>query len=54
MAKTSPLAGMHVLELTGARAGRTAGMLLADLGADVLRRGIRPRRPVPQSWGPGP
>jgi crotonobetainyl-CoA:carnitine CoA-transferase CaiB-like acyl-CoA transferase len=32
-----PFAGVRVLELTGGIAGRTAGMLLADLGADVVR-----------------
>jgi len=30
-------AGVRVLELTRGIAGRTAGMLLADLGADVVR-----------------
>src|ERR1700677_2742842 len=32
-----PFAGVRVLELTRGIAGRTAGMLLADLGADVVR-----------------
>src|ERR1700681_3297546 len=32
-----PFAGVRVLELTQGIAGRTAGMLLADLGADVVR-----------------
>jgi crotonobetainyl-CoA:carnitine CoA-transferase CaiB-like acyl-CoA transferase len=32
-----PFAGIRVLELTRGIAGRTAGMLLADLGADVIR-----------------
>jgi crotonobetainyl-CoA:carnitine CoA-transferase CaiB-like acyl-CoA transferase len=34
---TGPFAGIRVLELTRGIAGRTAGMLLADLGADVVR-----------------
>ena len=34
---TGPFAGVRVLELTRGIAGRTAGMLLADLGADVVR-----------------
>src|ERR1700678_1869014 len=32
-----PCAGVRILELTRGIAGRTAGMLLADLGADVVR-----------------
>jgi crotonobetainyl-CoA:carnitine CoA-transferase CaiB-like acyl-CoA transferase len=32
-----PFAGVRVLELTRGIAGRTAGMLLADLGADLIR-----------------
>src|ERR1700756_5468876 len=32
-----PFAGIRVLELTRGIAGRTAGMLLADLGSDVVR-----------------
>ena len=32
-----PFAGVRVLELTRGIAGRSAGMLLADLGADVVR-----------------
>jgi crotonobetainyl-CoA:carnitine CoA-transferase CaiB-like acyl-CoA transferase len=32
-----PFAGVRVVELTRGIAGRTAGMLLADLGADVVR-----------------
>jgi crotonobetainyl-CoA:carnitine CoA-transferase CaiB-like acyl-CoA transferase len=32
-----PFAGIRVLELTRGIAGRTAGMLLADFGADVIR-----------------
>jgi len=33
----TPFARVRVLELTRGIAGRTAGMLLADLGADVVR-----------------
>ncbi|WP_181063062.1 CoA transferase [Nocardia nova] len=40
-----PLAGVRVLELSAGQAGRTAGMLLADLGADVVRA-------VPEDWAP--
>jgi crotonobetainyl-CoA:carnitine CoA-transferase CaiB-like acyl-CoA transferase len=32
-----PFAGVRILELTRGIAGRTAGMLLADLGSDVVR-----------------
>src|ERR1700761_3636611 len=36
-ASTAPFAPVRVLELTSGTAGRTAGMLLADLGAEVVR-----------------
>lgn len=39
-----PLAGVRVLEVSRGRSARIAGMLLADLGADVLRR-IDPSAP---------
>src|SRR5262245_14667093 len=36
------LAGVRVLEASATRAGRIAGMLLADLGADVARAALPP------------
>ncbi len=36
-AKTGPLAGMRVLELAQIMAGPTAGMMLSDFGADVIK-----------------
>ena len=35
--ETRPLTGLAVTDATAARAGSIAGMLLADLGADVVR-----------------
>jgi crotonobetainyl-CoA:carnitine CoA-transferase CaiB-like acyl-CoA transferase len=35
--RTGPLAGMRVLELSQIMAGPTAGMMLADMGADVVK-----------------
>ncbi|HVW42063.1 MAG TPA: CoA transferase [Amycolatopsis sp.] len=47
MTTTSPLTGIRVLERTSSQAGRVAGMLLADLGADVVRV-------VAPGWAPAP
>ena len=37
MTNTGPLAGVRVIELGGIGPGPHAGMMLADLGADVVR-----------------
>ncbi|MGH3207838.1 MAG: CoA transferase [Trebonia sp.] len=45
------LAGVRVLDLTGSLAGAVAGMLLADLGADVLK--VHPPGALPPAGRPG-
>lgn len=50
MAATGPLAGLRVIELAGAAPAPFGAMLLADLGADV----VRVDRAVPGSDGPTP
>ena len=37
MSRSGPLAGMRIVEFVGVGPGPLAGMLLADLGAEVLR-----------------
>lgn len=49
--RTGPLAGVRVLELAGIGPGPHAGMLLADLGADVVRID-RPGRPMASDVNP--
>ena len=49
--KQDALAGVRVLELTGSVAGAVAGMLLADLGADVVK--VHPPGSVPLPGQPG-
>jgi crotonobetainyl-CoA:carnitine CoA-transferase CaiB-like acyl-CoA transferase len=49
--RTGPFTGVRVLEASGTRAGRIAGMLLADLGAEVVRAVTAP---VPAGGPPDP
>lgn len=46
-----PLSDMHVLDLTGSYAGPTATMLLADMGASVIKV-EEPRGDDTRQWGP--
>jgi crotonobetainyl-CoA:carnitine CoA-transferase CaiB-like acyl-CoA transferase len=53
-----PLAGVRVIEISTGRVGRIAGMLLADLGADVVTvvapgRPSRPQEPADICWDRG-
>ena len=53
-----PLVGVRVVEVSTGRAGRIAGMLLADLGADVVTvvapgRQSQPPRPADLCWDRG-
>lgn len=53
-----PLAGVRVIEISTGRVGRIAGMLLADLGADVVTvvapgRPTRPPEPADICWDRG-
>ncbi len=40
-----PLAGLRIIEVAGLGAGPYCGMMLADMGAEVLRVERMPRRP---------
>jgi crotonobetainyl-CoA:carnitine CoA-transferase CaiB-like acyl-CoA transferase len=48
---TTALDGVRVLDLTAGLAGPVAGMLLADLGAEVIK--VRPPGPDPAAAAPG-
>jgi crotonobetainyl-CoA:carnitine CoA-transferase CaiB-like acyl-CoA transferase len=45
-----PLAGLKVLEFSLRVMGPTAGLLFAELGADVVKGSQRPAVIIPESW----
>ena len=47
-----PLAGLKVLDLSRALAGPFCGMILADLGADVIKIEPTPKGEMVRQWGP--
>ena len=49
--KTGPLAGMRVIELAHIMAGPTCGLMLADMGADVIKV-EGPEGDDTRTWGP--
>jgi crotonobetainyl-CoA:carnitine CoA-transferase CaiB-like acyl-CoA transferase len=49
---TLPLAGLKVLDLSRALAGPYCGMILADLGADVVKIEPTPDGEMVRKWGP--
>ncbi len=53
MGRTGPLAGVRVIELAGIGPGPTAAMLLADMGAEVLRIDRPSAMSGPGEWGFG-
>jgi len=52
MHKTLPLAGLRVLDLSRALAGPFCAMILADLGADVIKIEPTPEGEMVRGWGP--
>src|SRR3989442_1285052 len=48
----APLEGVRVLELAGVLAGPYCGMVLGDLGADVIKVERPPRGDDLRHWGP--
>ena len=52
MPSTLPLAGLRVLDLSRALAGPFCAMILADLGADVIKIEPTPDGEMVRGWGP--